>query len=58
MFVKLYKILVQVLTAVSFLLLFPALGLIAYNSIVCCNISRVVAGAILLVSCIHLNKSL
>ena len=58
MFMKIYKVMVQILTALSFILLFPALGLIAYNSIVCCNMPRVIVGAVLLVSCIHLNKSL
>jgi len=55
---KLYSFLRQTLTALSFLMLFPAFGVIAYYSLVCYDLSRVIAGAIVLCVCIHLNKSL
>jgi hypothetical protein len=55
---KLYKVLRQILTAISFIMLFPAMGVIVYYLLVCYDISRVIAGAITLYICVFLNKSL
>lgn len=55
---KLYNFLRQILTAVSYIMLFPAMGVIVYYLLVCYDISRVIAGAITIYICIHLNKSL
>jgi len=54
----LQKFLMSLCTAVSFLLLFPTLVFVAYYLFVCYDISRVIAGVIVLCACIHLNKSL
>lgn len=46
------------LTAVSFILLVPTLGYIVYYLFVCYNVSRVIAGVVVIYILLHLNKSL
>lgn len=55
---KLYAFLRNILTALSFLMLFPSFGVIAYYLLISYDITRVIAGAVSLCVCIHLNKSL
>lgn len=54
----LQAILLRLITASSFLMLFFYFGYIVYFSIVCYDISRVITGCIALCVMIHLNKSL
>ena len=55
---SMYNLMMRVLTAMSFIMLFVNFGYIVYYQFVCYDIYKVITGCITLCVMIHLNKSL